>query len=157
MLYHLSVDNHNNEVFEPRIPKSPYTDECGEIIEDIHTPRVCFSKYINGAVLALTNDSDCVINKEYYVHIPEDIENWYDSSFDWSGSREEDWFEHVYVPTKKQVPDVNFTYERWVKHSVKMKCIGKIKVSVNIEEHLKKNYRESWRPKVRFKWVEKYK
>lgn len=156
MLYHLSKENHNNEVFEPKIPDSPYTDECGEIIEDIVTPRVCFSKHINGAVLALTNDSDKVINKEYYVHVPEGIEEWYDTPFNWTEQGSHSWFDHVYVPTKKQVPDVDFTYERWVTHSVKMKCIGKVKVCVDIKKHINNRYRESWRPKVKINWVEKY-
>lgn len=146
MLYHLSKINHDKEVFEPQIPSSPYTDECGEIIEDIVHPRVCFSQHISGAVLSLnTHDSD-IVNEEYYVHIPKDIESWYGG----------DWFEHVYSPTRRQVPDSLFTYERWVTHPVEMKCIGKIKVNANIKEHLKSTYREHWRPNVRIKWIEKY-
>lgn len=126
MLYHLSEENHNNEVFKPRIPQSIIDDEEKE---DQTTKRVCFSKTISGAYRAIqfTNDEKV----ELYVHIP------YNKNIKY------------YKPTEEQVYDINFTSEVWVKHKVKMKCIGKICA------YYKCDYFH-WKPKVRIKWLEKY-
>lgn len=126
MLYHLSEDNHHNEVFFPRIPHS-VMDEAD--MEDQKTKRICFSTTLSGAYRAIQFRYDDVL--ELYVHVPYNQDVKY------------------YRPTEKQVYDCKFTNEIWVKRKVKMKCIGKIKA------YYKKDYFH-WRPKVYIKWIEKY-
>lgn len=126
MLYHLSEINHNNKIFTPRVPHSIMDDEEKE---DQKTKRICFSTTISGAYRAIQfhpNDK-----MELYVHVP------YNDNI------------RYYRPTEQQVYDCKFTNEVWVKHKTKMKCIGKIKA------YFIKDYFH-WRPKVRFKWIEKY-
>lgn len=134
-LYHISVTNHNGEVFHPRIP-----DTCvSEDEENTDIKRVCFSSTISGAYRAITFTDEC--GEECYVHIPENL----DSILKRGG---------IYKPSEELVWDSYFTSEYWVRRPVKMKCIGKAKFYYR--ESDAKNYCGPWRPRVRFKWIERY-
>jgi hypothetical protein len=61
-LYHLSDENHNNEVFYPRVPKTITYNE------DVKTKRICFSSSMSSAFRAHFNYKTGWIIK--YVHIP---------------------------------------------------------------------------------------
>lgn len=124
-IYHLSLDNHNGEVFKPRIPESALPD----YMEDHKTRRVCFSKSISGSYLAIQSTSD--IRDKMYVHIPVNENTRY------------------FAPGNELVYDAEYTREVWVTRPVKLKCIGKI----SIKHHAKYSH---GRPKVYFKWLERY-
>lgn len=65
MYYHLSANYLGEEyTFKPRIPKNGYLDASGHIIEDQLTPRVCFSKKMYTAYLAIPDD-----NERYCVYV----------------------------------------------------------------------------------------
>lgn len=53
--YHLTLHNIKNNILEPKIPFG-YHDKNGYIIEDNHTPRICFSSSVTGALAALNAD-----------------------------------------------------------------------------------------------------
>lgn len=135
-LYHLSPVNHDGETFNPRVPDNIIIGGYGhyEELEEKKTPRVCFSKTISGAFLALNFDGTY---EELYVHVPEDIERI---------SRDS-----VEVPTEDKVWDAEFTREVWVKEPVKMKCIGKVLIGYNLSNTTWKQ----WRPSVKFRWLER--
>lgn len=102
MLYHLSIENHHNEVFKPRVPHTVVHD-----LEDETHKRVCFSTTISGAYRGIQfNEGEWA---ELYVHIPK---------------RKNIKFKRI---TTNEVFDCKFTNEVWVQRNVKMKCIGKIK------------------------------
>lgn len=128
MLYHLSEENHNGEVFSPRVPNSIMEEE---ELEDHKSKRVCFSKTLSGAYRAI-QFRPCE-KLDLYVHVP------YNKKIKY------------YRPTVKQVYDVGFTNEVWVRRKVKMKCIGKIRAYYNRDYCLHR-----WRPLVHIKWLEKY-
>ena len=128
MLYHLSIENHDGEVFTPRVPSSVMTLNF-EACEDETHKRVCFSTSISGAYRAI--QFDCREWMELYVHVP------YNKKIKY------------YRPTEDEVYDAKFTNEVWVRRKVKMKCIGKIKA-------IYYDSWERWRPHVKFKWIEKY-
>lgn len=134
-LYHLSIRNHNGEVFHPRVPEIIVDlDE-----EDDTISRVCFSSTISGAYRAITFEDTC--GEECYVHIPVNID-----SIIKRGS--------VYKPSEKLVFDSYFTGEYWVRRPVKLKCIGKAKFYY--KDNNRYCYGGPWRPRVKFKWIEKY-
>jgi hypothetical protein len=123
--YHISDINQNRRKFRPRVPKDRLPEEDGK------TKRVCFSTSINGCIYAIGFDEIFFMFSKfhdytYYVHIP----------LDYSGN--------IYKPTVKEVPDVRETREKWFLDTVKLKCIGKIKIY------------QSKNRGVRFRWLEKY-
>lgn len=130
-LYHISIDNHNGEVFHPRVP-----DNFGNE-EDYTMNRVCFSSTISGAYRAITFED--TYGEECYIHIPENIE-----SIVKRGG--------LYKPDENLVWDSYFTNEYWVRRPVKMKCIGKAKFYYKNKSKIL----GTWRPRVIFKWIEKY-
>ena len=130
-LYHISLKNHNGEVFHPRIPEVYNNDE------DDTISRVCFSSTISGAYRAITFEDTC--GEECYVHIPTNID-----SLIKRGS--------VYKPNTNLVWDADFTNEYWVRRPVKLKCIGKAKFYYKDRS----SWIGPWRPRVDFKWIEKY-
>lgn len=132
-LYHISNDNHDGEVFKPRIPDSI----CDHEQEDTTMNRVCFSSTISGACRAINFDHICGV--EYYIHVPENIETIVKKGA-------------LYKPSKQLVFDTYFTNEYWIRRPVKMKCIGKAKFYYKEKTS---NFR-IWRPPVHFKWIEKY-
>ena len=135
-LYHLSEFNHNGEVFKPRVPETFWSSYWGCPEEDVRTKRVCFSKTISGAFLAIDFKGKY---KTLYLHVPENIDDIPERK--------------IIVPTKEQVPDAEFTREIWIKHPVKMKCIAKIQIGYN--ERNNKTFWQ-WRPSVKFKYIERY-
>lgn len=134
--YHLSEINHDGEIFKPRVPDTVWSNYWGIPEEDFKTKRICFSKTISGAFLAIDFKGKY---RTLYLHIPENIN---DIPKD-----------KIVVPTNKQVPDSEFTREVWIKSAVKMKCIAKIQIGYN-ESNNKTFYQ--WRPSVKFKYLERY-
>lgn len=126
MLYHLSEENHNGEIFKPRVPYSIAFDD-----EDRTHFRICFSPTIAGAFRAIEDRPNNYL--ELYVHVP-----WKNGTVKY------------YKPTKKEVYDVDATHEVWVKHQVKMRCIGKIRA------YYKTPTVQFPLPPVRIKWLEKF-
>lgn len=61
--------------------------------EDGETPRVCFAKSIDGALMALSQN---LKGKELYVHQPVDPD-----------------FNNIVEPSIEQVPDVELTTKVW--------------------------------------------
>ena len=98
-LYHLS-DKQLNEPLIPRIPKSDY--------EDQETPRVCFSKSIQGSLIGINEDKD-ITGKTFYVY----------------SLTTDDYYE----PTENEVADVDITDEVWILHECEPKFEYKIKVT----------------------------
>lgn len=99
-LYFISTKE-NIKYLIPRIPDNFFTRNG---YEDNKTPRVCFSTDIGKCLMALSNK--CT-GQKYYVYQPIGKYN-------------------VISPTKKQVPDVEITDEKWICEKVKLICIGKI-------------------------------
>lgn len=130
MLYHLSTIG-NLSVLTPKIP------ECAvPIYEDVITPRVCFSDFIEGCLSALQD-----LPKRYYVYIP-------DEELDTSD---------LHYPTVYEVRDMKCTHEVWVTREVKVKCIG----IIQSKEYDWKKDHNSGRGRITFfhypyEWVEKY-
>ena len=121
--YHISSDYQGDKKFKPRIP------DCRMDAEDGKTKRVCFSTSIMGCLCAISAKSyTSNLDRCFYVHIP-------------VGYRGK-----IHKPTKKEVPDVIETREKWFLNTVKLKCIGRIKIY------------PSWKRKhgLTFKWIEKY-
>ena len=132
-LYHLSTVNHDGETFIPRVPLDAYY---GGEYENRTTKRVCFSKTITGACLALNFYGGYDV---MYVHVPCDIDSINPKK--------------IYETTNDDVFDGEFCEEVWIKQKVKVKCIGKIRVGYN--EYDYHDFRK-WRPKVHFKYLERY-
>lgn len=132
-LFHLSEENHDGEYFKPRIPESII--DSGDYQEDDKVRRVCFASSISGAYFAINFRGGY---KNLYVHVSENIE-------DIVRRRK------LCKPSTEQVYDVDYCGEYWVKCKVKLKCIGYIKIGYHIS-----NYYAYYKPKVHFKYIEKY-
>jgi len=132
-LYHISLKNHDGEVFKPRVPEDFGNNE------DYTIPRVCFSSTISGAYRAITFED--IHGEDCYVHVPENAVSLFKNG-------------NVYKPGEELVWDTYFTDEYWVKRPVKMKCIGKARFYY--KESLGLFCSGPWRPPVKFKWLEKY-
>ena len=129
-LYHLSVDNHDGEIFKPRIPSNTMDNE------NRTKKRICFSTSLSGAYRALSND--CL--ETLFVHIPIFKENCK---------------KRVYKPSTKEVPDVKATREKWVRQDVRMKCVGVVKISHNMHKFKFKND-EAVYNYVNVRWLKRY-
>lgn len=135
-LYFISA-NKNIKQLEPRIPNNFFTKND---YEDSKTPRVCFSTDIGKCLMALSMKCE---NMKFYVYCP--IGNY-----------------KIISPTKKQVPDVEITNEKWICEKVNLICIGEIlcigdKGEDGIpytygknNEHSAELYEWNW------KWIKKY-
>lgn len=128
-LYHLSVENHDNEVFRPRSIESGYEGE------DSYHRRICFSTTLSGAFRAISFFND---RMDLYVHIPQNIDDVISKG-------------KLFKPSVKLVPDQKYTNEYWVRSPVRMKCIGKIRIC------LRRNQYNTWRPSTSITWLERYK
>ena len=102
-LFFLSERNLNGEILTPRVPKNFFTENG---YEDNKTKRVCFAPTIDTCLMCLSMNCK---NKEFFVHVP--VGNY-----------------RVIYPNINQVPDVQFTGEKWICEPVKVECVGKIKV-----------------------------
>ena len=125
-LYHISVENHDGELFVPRVPYG--AKEWGE---DYITKRICVSTSIVGCIRAVDPCMWCP-RVDWYVHIPYNTEELYER-----GS--------VVVPSEKEVGDVMITREKWITEPVKMKCIGIIHSCSGI-----------YHKGSKFKWVKRF-
>lgn len=99
-LYFISTKE-NIKSLSPRIPDNFFTRKG---YEDNKTPRVCFSTDIGKCLMGLSSRCE---GQKYYVYKP-------------IGEYE------VITPTKKQVPDVEITDEKWICEKVEVECIGEI-------------------------------
>ena len=127
-LYHISEKNLDNKILYPRIPNN-YMTKNG--YEDNKTPRVSFSKSIDGCLIALSAN---IKGKEFYIYEP--IDN------------------NVKIKsiTNNDVPDANLTDEVWILEPVKIKVTGKIKVLDSIDEPLIYKYGNNEASLYKWKW-----
>lgn len=135
-LYHLSEQNHNNELFVPR-PMPKWRAMEGE---NWRTKRICVSTTIDGALTALLSSDSQPFGKHLFVHIPENLEMLKSKN-------------KIYMPSAKQVPDVDATGECWLKAPAKMICIGELEV-LDIDENVELAYNKDALTCMldRFKW-----
>lgn len=129
MLYHLSY-NKRLKYLTPRIPRQAVKPE------DTVTPRICFSDDITKALSA----GICAgVGKQIYVYTYE-------------GDPQ------IYKPKIKEVFDVKYTNERWIKERIKVRLIGVIKPTKYNGKVRYKNYRLSSFMSYQYdwEWVEKY-
>ena len=118
-IYHLSESNLDNEILYPRIPDNFMTRHG---YEENATKRISFSTSIDGALTGISNNLD---NKEFYIHEP--------FSYDNLALKE---------ISNKQVPDQSLTDEIWVLNPVKLKLVGKLKVTNSKSEVYQYKYGE---------------
>lgn len=104
MLYHISREDLNHKVLNPRIPKNRYGCEDGK------TPRVCFAITIEGCLNAINRNS----NTEFNVYIPKERSLRYK------------------LPTKDEVCDVSMTGEVWVLEPVTLIKIATLYVKARV-------------------------
>lgn len=104
-LYHLSTENHDGDVFEPRY----YDNDNVKAGTERRVKRICFSDNINGCIYSIFPNGAYDI--DLYVHIPASEVS------------------KVYETTSDDIYDSEITHELWVKEPVTMKCIGKIHIS----------------------------
>lgn len=104
-MYHLSTENHDGDVFEPRY----YDNDNVKAGTERRVKRICFSDSINGCIYSIFPSG--AYDVDLYVHIP--------------GSE----VSKVYETTPDDIYDSKITHELWVKEPVTMKCIGKIHIS----------------------------
>ena len=138
-MYHLSTENHDGDVFEPRY----YDNDNVKAGTERRVKRICFSDSINGCIYSIFPSG--AYDVDLYVHIP--------------GSE----VTKVYETTQDDIYDSKITHELWVKEPVTMKCIGKIhisgvykdKVKVLEADKDKTGYGKRKYYKPRWNWVEK--
>lgn len=136
-MYHLSTENHDGDVFEPR-----YYDNVKAGTER-RVKRICFSDSINGCIYSIFPSG--AYDVDLYVHVP--------------GSE----VTKVYETTPDDIYDSNITHELWVKEPVTMKCIGKIHISGVYKDKVrvletdkdKTGYGKRKYYEPRWNWVEK--
>ena len=103
--YHLSKES-DLSIVEPSIPDNYMTKNK---FEDHKTKRVCFAPSINQCLMAMSRN---LTGETFYVY------TLYESDY-----------KKIKKPSVNQVPDVNITGEVWITDSVKVKYIGKIRVT----------------------------
>lgn len=136
-LYHLSKQNHDGEVFVPRVPNS-----AGEG-EDVEYKRICFSSTISGAWRAhpsggADDKSGCVIYDKFYVHVPAKVPS----------------TKQIKFPDIESVPDIAITDEVWVTRKTRMKCIGIVEIGCNRQDVYVNDY--TTRYPIHFKWIKRF-
>lgn len=135
ILYHLSSENMDGKTLTPRIPNNWFTYKG---YENNKTPRVCFAPSIDNALCAMARN---ISNQTFYVHIPVHKPR------------------KIIKPTRFSVPDAHITKEIWVTEDVKIKCIGKIKITGDGDSYpfrygkffQHKEYCDAWK----WKWIDK--
>lgn len=103
--YHLSKES-DLSIVEPSIPDNYMTKNK---FEDHKTKRVCFAPSINQCLMAISRN---LTGETFYVY------TLYESDY-----------KKIKKPSVNQVPDVNITGEVWITEPVKVKYIGKIRVT----------------------------
>ena len=138
-MYHLSTENHNGDIFEPRY----YDNDNVKAGTERRVKRICFSDSIHGCIYSIFPSG--AYDVDLYVHVP--------------GSE----VTKVYETTPDDIYDSKITHELWVKEPVTMKCIGKIhisgvykdKVKVLEADKDKTGYGKRKYYEPRWNWVEK--
>lgn len=138
-MYHLSTENHDGDVFEPRY----YDNDNVKAGTERRVKRICFSDSINGCIYSIFPSG--AYDVDLYVHVP--------------GSE----VTKVYETTPDDIYDSNITHELWVKEPVTMKCIGKIHISGVYKDKVrvleankdKTGYGKRKYYEPRWNWVEK--
>lgn len=105
--YFISEQSGFNKL-EPRVPNNFFTENG---FEDKDTKRVSFAPTVSKCLAGLSQN---VEGKTYYVYSPDDIKSY-----------------RVYKPNTKAVPDSKITDELWITEPVRLKQVGKIKVTGN--------------------------
>jgi len=139
MLFHISQIKHDEFVqYVPRIPNNWFVTDG---FEDGETKRVCFSTSIEGCL----SDLQVYSNEEYYVYYVDTEKQ-----------------ENIKVisPSKTQVPDVEYTDEKWCLTPVWMRLFKKIKTTTSELTGFILTGIEDYDPLLVYKWkyetVEKY-
>lgn len=138
-MYHLSTENHDGDVFEPRY----YDNDNVKAGTERRVKRICFSDSINGCIYSIFPSG--AYDVDLYVHVP--------------GSE----VTKVYETTPDDIYDSKITHELWVKEPVTMKCIGKIHISGVYKDKVKileadkdkTGYGKRKYYEPRWNWVEK--
>lgn len=138
-MYHLSIENHNGDIFEPRY----YDNDNVKAGTERRVKRICFSDSINGCIYSIFPSG--AYDVDLYVHVP--------------GSE----VSKVYETTSDDIYDSKITHELWVKEPVTMKCIGKIHISGVYKDKVKvleankdkTGYGKRKYYEPRWNWVEK--
>ena len=104
--------------------------------EDMSIPRVSFAPSIDQCISALIP----AVRTIFYVYVPEDLKNF-----------------QIYKPKIYQVRDCKETGEVWSLKRVRVKRIGKIKITKSLGYEKHKNYRGVFHiHRYDWEWVEKY-
>lgn len=131
-LYHLSEENHDGEVFKPRVP----LNALDAAFEDQKIKRVCFASSMAGAYRAI----DCgMYHYTYYVHVPVGLDEIVKNG-------------KLCKPTDDEVADCSDTGEYWVLSKVKLKCIGEARFTYLDNNYFRANYNSD----LRIRWIRKF-
>lgn len=108
-LFFVSLSNWDQKVITPRVPDGALMGNG----EDDSIDRICFAPSIDKCLMSLSRN---LKGATLYIHTvdPKELKNIQGS---------------IVKPTIDQVPDVKITGEVWVTKPVKLKCVGKIKVT----------------------------
>ena len=135
-LYHLSEENHDGKVFEPRPMDKWRVMET----ENWKTPRICVASSIDGAVSALVDSMSCFTGVKLWVHVPSNLDELFKAN-------------KVYKPSLRQVPDAEVTGEYWLKAPAQMTTIGQIEiVDIDVSTDLEYMWCGMLTHMDRFKW-----
>jgi hypothetical protein len=136
-MYFISPTSMDNKVLTPRIPDNYFTKNN---YEDNVTKRVCFAPSVDKCLMGLSMN---LKDKEFFAHIPIEGQQL-----------------NIVHPSVKQVPDSKITGEIWVTNPVKIKCIGRIRVTGDSgKDGHKFKYGEKYYAELYdwdYEWIEKY-
>ena len=133
--YHLSTIKGLTKL-QPSVPNNFLTDYG---FENNTIKRVCFTPSIDQCLMAMSAN---ITHKEFYVYIPYNIDT-----------------NKLRKPSVEEVPDSLITGEVWSLQSVRIKCIGKIRVTKPKGTTHKYNYGDKYTAELyewEYEWVEKY-
>lgn len=130
-MYHLSFENLDGKILQPRIPDN-YLTAVG--YEENTIQRVCFSETISGALMSMHR---CLTDKILYVHKP---------------LRTSKTITNEEIINKQYVPDAVYSKEIWVLEEVELEVIKKIRVIGTIGE-FNYQYGEHTAPIYQWGWL----
>lgn len=103
-LYHISPDtDFLGRLFEPRVPR---LSKRAEEIEDVVTPRICFSESVSGCISAMpkySRNQVAVVGGRFILY-----------EIDTKDFSEEDFVSNEMLVRRKAVYDANITKEWWL-------------------------------------------
>lgn len=129
-LYHISEEDLNGQILQPRIPDNFLTKQG---YEDNKTPRISLCKSVNGCLTAISAN---LKNKVFNVYL-------IDESYAIPNIKE---------ITNNEVPDQSLTEEVWVLNPIKLKYGFKIRVLGAYPKSLKYKYGKDWAETYRWKY-----